>query len=127
MSIHPQLGTQLGKDSHSCSYCGGSVVTSVPSRGNAQVMCHRTGSDSPHPVDNPGGGAPCRPVDEAIRCAQCPQPTPRCCPCPDLVSDLRPRRAAPAYDRGPRPQRGRGPRATALVQEGPFFSASAST
>jgi len=35
-----------------------------------QVTVERTRSVSPHTVDNPGGGAPCRPVDEALVCAQ---------------------------------------------------------
>ena len=70
MSIRPQRCTQLGTDSHGCSYRHGSVVTSASSAVFSQVRGHRTRSVSPHAVDNPGGGASCRPVDEAIRCAQ---------------------------------------------------------
>jgi len=35
-----------------------------------QVSMVRVRSVSPHTVDNPGGGAPCRPVDSVLVCAQ---------------------------------------------------------
>ena len=74
MSTHPQLGTQLGTDSHGCSYPHGSVVTSASAVVFSQVRRHRTRFVSPHAVDNPGGGASCRPVDDALVCAQPPTP-----------------------------------------------------
>src|SRR6185312_16541987 len=73
-STSPQLGTQLGTDSHRCSYEGGEVVTPASSAAFSQLSGVTTGSPSPHVVDNPAGGAPCRPVDEASGCAQHPQP-----------------------------------------------------
>src|SRR5688500_19342372 len=62
-STRPQLGTQLGTDSHGCSYGGGDSVTSVPRPASVQVNAVRGRSVPPHSVDNPGGGAPSRPVD----------------------------------------------------------------
>src|SRR4051794_37968693 len=70
MSTHPQVGTQLGTDSHGCSYSRGPVVTCASPGAKAQVSPVRVRSVSPHSVDNPGGGAPCRPVDAAPVCAQ---------------------------------------------------------
>lgn len=70
LSTRPQAHAQLGTDSHSCSYPGGAPVTSAPSGVFPQVRAVRVRSVSPHSVDNPGGGAPCRPVDGAGGCAQ---------------------------------------------------------
>src|SRR3712207_2269006 len=74
MSTRPQLGTQLGTDSHGCSYAAGRPVTRVPPAAKAQVSDDPGGHFPPHLVDNPGGGAPCRPVDDGHGCAQRPQP-----------------------------------------------------
>src|SRR5215204_1900860 len=86
-STHPQLGTQLGTDSHGCSYSRACPVTSASRAAYPQVRPVRVRSVSPHTVDNPGGGAPCRPVDEAVVCAQ----------------------HRPGHDKAPAPE-GRGPR-----------------
>src|SRR4051794_38059974 len=64
MSTRPQLGTQLGKEFHACSYAAALLVTSAPVGVSVQVSAVLRASRSPHSVDNPGGGAPCRPVDE---------------------------------------------------------------
>ena len=74
---------------HATTFSSGIVVTCAPSRTSAQVKVVRVRSVSPHSVDNPGGGASCRPVDEELLCAQ------------------RPRRG---MTEAPTPERGRGPR-----------------
>src|SRR3712207_7732825 len=63
MSTRPQLCAQLGMESQACSYPGALLVTSVPPVASSQVSGSRSNRRSPHAVDNPGGGALCRPVD----------------------------------------------------------------
>src|SRR3712207_3831449 len=67
MSTRPQLCAQLGTDFHGCSYSGAVHVTPAPPVVEPQVSGPPSNRRSPHVVDNPGGSAPCRPVDSAIR------------------------------------------------------------
>ena len=80
---------------HSWGQTHTGVVTGVGSRHTRpiggtepQVRAVRVRSVSPHSVDNPGGGAPCRPVDEALGLCTA---------------------SYPGHDEGPRPRKGRGP------------------
>src|SRR5947209_18778029 len=81
MSTSPQLCAQLGTEPHPCSYARDDLVPGVPVAASAQVSAVTVGSAPPHLVDNPGGGAPCRPVDAADRlctapgCAEVPVPS----------------------------------------------------
>ena len=130
MSTRPQLGTQLGTDSHGCSYGSGDDVTSVPSRASVQVSGVRGHSVPPHSVDNPGGGAASRPVDEASVCAHVwvSGPVPRSAPstgpgrCRGPVQAGAANRSAPlprgpGDDGGPRPPEGTRASATVRARE----------
>src|SRR3712207_5057228 len=67
MSTRPQLCAQLGMDSQDCSYSGALPVTRVSPLVNPLVRATPSNTRSPHVVDNPGGSAPCRPVDRVCR------------------------------------------------------------
>src|SRR4051794_12229960 len=67
-------GYTAGDKFHGCSYAAALLVTRVPHRASAQVSGVRGVLRSPHLVDNPGGRAPCRPVDDRPRCAHALRP-----------------------------------------------------